>query len=44
MLGLSGWVAVFWNFELYLGYSWDSGFIRNGKPGSSLLLALCKSF
>jgi len=33
-----------WKSELYLGYSWDSGFIRNGKPGSGLLLAWYKDF
>jgi len=36
--------GFYWNSELYLGYSWDSGFIRNGKPGSSLILAWYKSF
>jgi len=36
--------GFFWNSELYLGYSWDSGFIRNGKPGSGLILAWYKSF
>jgi hypothetical protein len=36
--------GFFWNSELYLGYSWDSGFIRNGKPGSSLLLYWYKTF
>jgi uncharacterized protein with beta-barrel porin domain len=29
---------------LYLGYSWDSGFIRNGKPGSGLIPAWYKTF
>jgi len=33
-----------WNSELYLGYSWDSGFIRNGTSGGGLILAWCKSF
>jgi hypothetical protein len=36
--------GFFWNSALYLGYSWDSGFIRNGKPGSGLTLAWYKSF
>jgi hypothetical protein len=36
--------GFFWNSELYLGYSWDSGFVRNGKPGSGLILAWYKSF
>lgn len=36
--------GFFWNSALYLGYSWDSGFVRNGKPGSALILAWCKSF
>jgi hypothetical protein len=36
--------GFFWNSELYLGYSWDSGFIRNGKSGGGLILAWYKSF
>jgi len=36
--------GFFWNSSLYLGYSWDSGFIRNGKPGSGLILTWSKSF
>jgi hypothetical protein len=36
--------GFFGNSELYLGYSWDSGFIRNGKSGSGLILAWYKSF
>jgi hypothetical protein len=36
--------AFFWDSELYLGYSWDSGFIRNGKPGNGLILVWNKSF
>jgi hypothetical protein len=47
----TGWAATigldtgfFWNSELYLGYSWDSGFVRNGKPGSGLILTWNKSF
>jgi hypothetical protein len=33
-----------WNSELYIGYSWDSGFIRNGKPGGGLIFVWNKSF
>jgi hypothetical protein len=33
-----------WNSELYLAYSWDSGFVRNGKPGSGIILTWNKSF
>ena len=33
-----------WNSSLYLGYSWDSSFIRNGKSGSGLILIWGKSF
>ncbi|MDD2580854.1 MAG: porin [Desulfuromonadaceae bacterium] len=36
--------GFFWHSELYLGYSWDSGFVRNGNPGSGLILAWYKSF
>lgn len=36
--------GFFWNSSLYLGYSWDSGFIRNGKSGSGLILTWNKSF
>jgi hypothetical protein len=36
--------GFFWNSELYLGYSWDSGFIRNGESGSGLILTWNKSF
>ncbi|MDA8431152.1 MAG: porin [Geobacteraceae bacterium] len=36
--------GFFWNSEVYLGYSWDSGFVRNGKQGSGLILAWYKSF
>jgi len=36
--------GFFWNSSLYLGYSWDSSFIRNGKPGSGLILTWSKSF
>jgi hypothetical protein len=33
-----------WNSSLYLAYSWDSGFIRNGKPGSGMILTWNKAF
>jgi hypothetical protein len=36
--------GFFWKSELYLGYSWDSSFIRNGKPGSGLILTWNKAF
>ena len=36
--------GFFWNSALYLGYSWDSSFIRNGKSGSGLILAWSKLF
>jgi len=36
--------GIFWNSAVYLGYSWDSGFIRNGKPGSGLILIWSKAF
>lgn len=36
--------GFFWNSALYLGYSWDTGFIRNGKPGSGLILTWSKAF
>ena len=36
--------GFFWNSELYLGYSWDSGFVRNGKSGSGMTLTWNKSF
>lgn len=36
--------GFFWKSSVYLGYSWDSSFIRNGKSGSSLILAWSKAF
>ena len=33
-----------WDSSLYLDYSWDSGFVRDGKPGSGILLLWNKSF
>jgi hypothetical protein len=32
-----------WNSEIYLAYSWDSGFIRNGRSGSGLIFTWNKS-
>jgi hypothetical protein len=37
-------VGFFWKSELYLAYAWDSGFVRNGKPGSGLILTWGKAF
>jgi hypothetical protein len=40
--GQSASVAVttgfLWNSRIYLEYAWDSGFLRNGVPGSSVTL------
>lgn len=36
--------GFFWNSAIYLGYSWDSSFIRNGKSGSALILSWNKLF
>lgn len=36
--------GFFWDSSLYLGYSWDSGFVRNGTSGSGLILTWDKSF
>ena len=33
-----------WNSSLYLDYSWDNGFIRNGKSGSGIILLWNKAF
>jgi hypothetical protein len=33
-----------WNSEIYLDYSCDSGFIRNGTAGSGIILTWNKSF
>jgi hypothetical protein len=33
-----------WNSSIYLDYSWDSGFIRNGKSGSGITLTWNKAF
>jgi hypothetical protein len=33
-----------WNSQLYIEYARDTGFLRDGKPGSSLTLLWCKSF
>jgi hypothetical protein len=36
--------GFFWNSQIYLAYSWDSGFIRSGKPGSGVILTWNKAF
>jgi hypothetical protein len=41
LIGLD--TGFLWNSELYLAYEWDSGFIRNGTPGSGLILTWNKS-
>jgi hypothetical protein len=33
-----------WNSVLYVGYSQDSSFIRNGRSGSAMILDWCKLF
>jgi hypothetical protein len=46
--GQSASVAVttgfLWTSRIYLEYAWDSGFLRGGKPGSSITLQWAKSF
>jgi len=41
-LGLDS--GFFWDSSIYLDYSWDSGFIRNGKDGSGIILTWNKAF
>jgi len=36
--------GFFWDSQLYLESAWDSGFLRNGKPGGSMMLIWSKSF
>jgi len=36
--------GFFWNSQLYIEYAWDTGFLRDGKPGSSLTFLWSKSF
>ena len=36
--------GFFWDSQLYLESAWDSGFLRNGKPGASMMLIWAKSF
>lgn len=36
--------AFYWDSELYLGYSWESGFIREGKAGNGITVNWNKSF
>jgi hypothetical protein len=33
-----------WNSELYIEYAWDSGELRNGQQGSSILVTWSKAF
>ncbi len=33
-----------WKSQVYLEYAWDTGFLRDGKAGSSLTLFWSKSF
>lgn len=33
-----------WEPQLYIEYAWDTGFLRNGKRGSSVTLIWSKSF
>jgi hypothetical protein len=33
-----------WKSQLYIEYAWDTGFLRDGKSGSSLTLVWSKSF
>jgi len=41
LIGLD--TGFLWNSELYLAYEYDSGFIRNGTPGSGFILTWNKS-
>jgi hypothetical protein len=41
-LGLD--TGFLWNSEIYTDYSWNSGFIRNGKSGSGIILTWNKAF
>ena len=36
--------GFFWSSQIYLEYAHDSGFLRDGKPGNSLMLIWSKSF
>jgi hypothetical protein len=36
--------GFFWVSQLYIEYAWDSGFLRDGKPGSTLTILWSKSF
>jgi hypothetical protein len=33
-----------WDSSLYFDWSWDDGFIRNGKPGNGFILTWNKNF
>jgi hypothetical protein len=41
LIGLD--TGFFWNSEIYVAYSWDSGFIRNGTSGSGFILTWNKN-
>ncbi|HTG80733.1 MAG TPA: porin [Geobacteraceae bacterium] len=36
--------GFFWHSSLYFEYTWDSGFIREGRPGSSYMVIWNESF
>jgi hypothetical protein len=36
--------GFFWNSRVYIEYAWDTGFLRNGKPGSTMTLLWAISF
>lgn len=36
--------GFFWNSSIYIDYSWDNGFIRDGKEGSGIIVTWNKSF
>ncbi len=41
-LGLT--TGFYWDSQLYLESAWDSGFLRDGKSGSSMMIVWSKSF
>jgi len=36
--------GFFWKSQVYIEYAWDTGFLRDGKAGSSLTILWSKSF
>ncbi len=36
--------GFFWNSQLFLQYAWDSGYLRDGKSGSTISLLWSKAF